>query len=359
MNLIDRTKFIHNAILTKNVSYLIFFVTSRCNAKCHHCFYWNKLNNDEEELSLSQIQQLCSKYKYFQYVTLTGGEPFLRNDLPEIVSAFHKLSGTRLFVIPTNGTLRDRMLDYIEKMVKKRKNIFIKFQFSVDGVGTDHDELRGIPNLYEDLFMLFKDLRTMQIKYPRFSLDITTAMTSSNKNKMEKIIDAVEKDFKPDNHNIALARLDSRTPEIADVSVNEYLAAISYLLEKRKPKERKPFSGIIRAMYNLNTRIVAESREANKMAVPCVCGEKMIIIRENGAVLPCELRPQEMGNLKDYDMDLGKLLQSEQAQGVLGRIKKGYCPPCSWECAIFANVLMNPKLYGKLLKPAFKEYFNA
>ncbi len=356
MNIIDRARFINRAILSKRVSYLIFFITARCNANCHHCFYYKKLNQVRDELSLHEIERLTSKYKYIPYVTLTGGEPFLRDDLVQIVSAFYNNSGTRMFVIPTNGSLGNRQLDFIRGMIEGRRDIYIKFQFSIDGIGDKHDEFRGLKGLYDRVKGLFVDLKELQKEQPRFSLDITTVLNTENEASIEEIIDKVQEDFNPNNHNIASARPDSRDFDIAQVSTEKYKDAINYLLSKQKARENKPFSKVLRAMYKLNTNLVVESKVRGKMCIPCKCGQQMIIINETGVVYPCELRPQPMGSLRDFDMDLGLLLQSKEARGVRERIEKGYCPPCAWECAIYANVLMNPLLYPRLIKPLCKEY---
>ena len=70
---------------------LIFFVTSKCNLLCRHCFYWEELNLPKNELSLDEIEKVARSLPNLLSLSLTGGEPYLRPDLPDIAAAFETL----------------------------------------------------------------------------------------------------------------------------------------------------------------------------------------------------------------------------------------------------------------------------
>jgi len=55
---------------------LILFVTSLCNFKCETCFYWEKLNDTKNDLSLEEIKEISSHFKDLKLLLLSGGEPF-------------------------------------------------------------------------------------------------------------------------------------------------------------------------------------------------------------------------------------------------------------------------------------------
>ena len=80
----------------KTPKVLTFFITKRCNARCKHCFYWKELNNlKKEEMTLSQIKTFVKSLKHpLASVLLTGGEPFLREDLLQICQIFEKYNKT-------------------------------------------------------------------------------------------------------------------------------------------------------------------------------------------------------------------------------------------------------------------------
>jgi len=92
-------------IVTKKTPiYVQFAVTKRCNLGCKMCGIvktWRR----ERELDLDEIERVAEVLEKLGtgVVVLTGGEPFLREDLPEIVKIFYKRGlNTRL---QTNGTL--------------------------------------------------------------------------------------------------------------------------------------------------------------------------------------------------------------------------------------------------------------
>jgi len=74
----------------RQVGYLIFYVTNRCNFRCEFCFYYAEIEKGRKpnELSLDEIDQLTRKLGPLLQLSLTGGEPFLRKDLDEITHMF-------------------------------------------------------------------------------------------------------------------------------------------------------------------------------------------------------------------------------------------------------------------------------
>ena len=91
----------------------------------------------------------------------------------------------------------------------------------------------------------------------------------------------------------------------------------------------------------------------DQFVTPCVAGRKLIVISETGIVRPCELLDKTIGDLRDYDFDVGKLMKSQEKKDIANWIVKTKCK-CSFECAHAANVAWNysqyPKIIGKTLK---------
>ncbi|MEK7072359.1 MAG: radical SAM protein, partial [Patescibacteria group bacterium] len=90
-------------------TYAILYVTARCNAKCKMCFYWQDIDQarQDQELSLDEIEKISHSMGFLQYLTLTGGEPTLRSDLPQIARIFDRNNNLQFLSIPTNSTLVD------------------------------------------------------------------------------------------------------------------------------------------------------------------------------------------------------------------------------------------------------------
>ena len=97
------------------IDFLIFFVTSKCNSNCKFCFYKSKLNSGDD-LSLGEIRKISLGIGNFTNLLFSGGEPFLREDLPEIVDIFISQNQVKNISIPTNGintNTRNRGTQYI------------------------------------------------------------------------------------------------------------------------------------------------------------------------------------------------------------------------------------------------------
>ena len=66
---------------------VFLFVTSTCNSLCRTCFYWDELNQGRD-LSFAQIESLSRTAPKFHKLWISGGEPFMRKELAEIIELF-------------------------------------------------------------------------------------------------------------------------------------------------------------------------------------------------------------------------------------------------------------------------------
>ena len=87
---------------------LILYVTSTCNQSCGHCFYAASLNQ-KTDLKFDEIEKISRDLGQVDNILVGGGEPFTRTELPDILRLFYDNNGTRMFSIPTNGTLLGRI----------------------------------------------------------------------------------------------------------------------------------------------------------------------------------------------------------------------------------------------------------
>lgn len=98
--------------------YVIFFVTDKCNARCEHCFYWDSLNKNKKELSTQEIEAVSKSMGRFLYLAITGGEPFIRSELDQIIKIFHKNNGVNTIAVSTNASLTKPLLKIVESVLK-------------------------------------------------------------------------------------------------------------------------------------------------------------------------------------------------------------------------------------------------
>lgn len=156
----------------------IIAVTLNCNSRCTMCNIWqNKIVN---EMKPEEYLKLPSTLKD---INITGGEPFLRMDLPEIVAAMKKTAPKARLVLNTNGYLPR----VIERQVPKILKIDPKFavRVSLDGWEKIHDEIRRIPNGFKMIIESLEILDKAGVK----DLGVSFTIMKKNITDLPKIFD--------------------------------------------------------------------------------------------------------------------------------------------------------------------------
>ncbi|MBS3159990.1 4Fe-4S cluster-binding domain-containing protein [Candidatus Woesearchaeota archaeon] len=345
---INSVYYLSRSYFSKNQTYLILFVTSSCNSRCKMCFYWKNINNTKvkEELTLNEYIKISQKLKNLAYLSITGGEPILREDLLEIIHAFYINSNTRFVNITTNGSLPEKTNKLIRNLLIKCPNLNIKLSISLDGLENIHDNIRGINGLFKKALQTYNIL--LPLKNHRFALNIATTLSALNKDHIFNFIDYVSQNLEINDHTISFVRGDVKEASSKDIDLNAYSKTWHYLIKK----EHKSVSGffdffnkLVQAMYELNQ----ETLNNDKMIVPCLAVKKFITIKENGDIYPCEIISYIfknykfiMGNLRDFDYDINKVLKNPKSKEIISFIKNSKCH-CGFECANLCNIVLSKK----------------
>jgi len=127
-------------------------VTYRCNARCSMCNRYKAPSKAEEEISIETIKKLPKMY----FTNITGGEPFIRTDLKEVVRELYKKSDR--IVISTNGFFTDRIIDLCKEFPQ------IGIRISIEGLEKTNNEIRGLNDGFRRGYTTLKKLREMGMK---------------------------------------------------------------------------------------------------------------------------------------------------------------------------------------------------
>lgn len=156
-------------------SFCTFIVTWKCNARCVMCNIWKK--QKYEEMDLGQIDTVFNQLKSLDVVRITGGEPFVRSDLVEIVNIIQQVVLPEMIHITSNGFLTEKIVNFI-KRVDNPKNIHIKI--SIDAIGKKHDNIRGISGAYEKAIKTVEKLAALKNEFGFYlGIDQTIVDTAS------------------------------------------------------------------------------------------------------------------------------------------------------------------------------------
>ena len=155
----------NNYLLKKYPISLVHFVTNRCNARCSFCFIdFDDPKTFKGELSVDEIEKLSKNLgNSIQNINLTGGEP-LKEGVKEISEIYIKNAKVGSLFITSNGSLPDRIEDYLNNLVPKYPDTKFVFSFSIDNIEDKHNKIRKIDNLFNhawNLIRLFKNTGIM------------------------------------------------------------------------------------------------------------------------------------------------------------------------------------------------------
>jgi len=340
---------------------LVHFVTYKCNAKCEHCFFLGELNK-KGELSKDEIFRIINGLGPLRGVLISGGEPFLRSDLAQIVTEYAAKCRPSVVSIPTNGFNTDQILASCEEILGNCRNLNLTIAVSLDGLSDKHDKERNFPGGFTRAVEAARRLVSFKIKYPRLRIHIVTVMMPSNINLLRDISGFVRKEIDPDYHWFEPIRQSDLGDLLANISsqgLRSFLKEnIVYYFKKIKGTSQNIYSSwllnnaIISFALN-NLKIALDNfMDGKKWPVRCVAGKRIAVLYPDGSISACELR-KGMVNVRDFDYKLTEALGCPAFKNEIRDIAKGACS-CFHGCFIPPSVRFNPLYMGRL---AFKTIF--
>lgn len=185
---------LNSYFLKKEPVSLIHFVTNRCNARCKHCFI--DFDNPEffkNELNLKEIGKLSKNLGGSLFnVNLTGGEPFLRQDLFEIASLYFKNAKIKSLFITTNGMFTRKIKEFIDKFISSEIKGKLFFSISIDNFEKEHDLNRGVKGLFKKAIETYKLIESYNNR--NIIPNVAITVTNYNYDKVLDIYDYLKKE---------------------------------------------------------------------------------------------------------------------------------------------------------------------
>lgn len=157
---------------------LNLLVNDVCNSRCQMCLIWK--NKKEKEFDANELREILSDslFSKLKYVGVSGGEPTLRKDLPELFRVICEkkplIKGTGII---TNGILEDVVKQRVLDSAEICKSFGVKFNImlSLDGIGEVHDTVRGRANNFRSTLALLKFFHEETDIATSFGCTITTS----------------------------------------------------------------------------------------------------------------------------------------------------------------------------------------
>jgi len=334
---------------------IVHFITNRCNARCKHCFIdFDDEDVFKDDLTLDETKKFIRNLNTsLKNVNLTGGEPFLRQDLYEIIQEYFNSTSVESVYMTTNGFFVDKMIKLANNFIndKRYNGKKIIYSISLDNFPEKHDENRRIKGLFDKAIEAYNKLKALNNK--KIITNVNLCVTPENCDDIEKIFKYLteEKNIKSVTSIIIRGKeLDPETRKKIYASYVKLNSLIdSGLGSKKLEGYGKTFFGkVLNAKNVILHDEVAKTFLTNEYITPCYAGGLFGVVCANGDVYPCEILSLKMGNLRDYDYDLNKIFDSHAAKTTRKFIRETNCH-CTYECAWSINILMNPKYAFKIL----------
>lgn len=310
--------------MSRRKLYGSIIITYRCNARCNMCNCYMYPSNPKEEVTLETIEKLPQ----MKFTNITGGEPFTRLDIEDIVEALYKK--TDRIVISTNGSYSDRILE----LCKKYTDVGIRI--SIEGLKENNDSIRGLKNGWENAYETLTQLVEMGHK------DVGFGMTVQDKNcndlvPLYEMSNELGMEFATATlHNSFYFRKENNKIDNKIIVAKEFEKLINRLLKSNSPKKwfRAYFNhGLINYIYD-------QSR-----LLPCNMAGNGFFLDPFGNVLPCNGSSERliMGNLNEQSWE--EIWGSNKAEQVRKKVRS-----CNKHCWMIGSAA--PAMKQKITVPA-------
>ena len=331
---------------------LTFSVTAACQSLCKTCqigeLHRQNPQRAKDDLTLDEIEKIFRGMGHIYFFNISGGEPFLRKDLPQIVELACKYLHPGIVHTPTNALLPKRIeeltREILDVMDRLSPGTPLTVKPSIDGVGDKHDEIRGVKGNFAKLEETISRLKEVQDQYPAFHLELGTVVSNFNIDDLEEIEDYV--------HSLGVQSYRNEIAEQREEFFNvgdpitptgkQYEELMT--LFKRKIREnlqsKKKLARITESFrleyYDLVSKIMIEKTQV----IPCYGGISNVHLNYNGELWPCCVLgyAQPMGNLRQADYDFLHVFHSEQADSVRTYIRNNNCW-CPLANQAYSNIL--------------------
>jgi MoaA/NifB/PqqE/SkfB family radical SAM enzyme len=336
--------------------YFVFFVSDYCNARCKHCLLAeHEPSKKKNELTIDEIARVSASMDDMLFFTPTGGEPFLRRDLAEIVRIFHRNNHAANVGIPTNGSLTGRVIETTRDMLDTCPGLDLHVDVSIDGIGQEHDEIRQFPGLFDRAVRTYQELRLLEKHYPNFSTCVEITVSAFNQDHLLELYDYLTHTLGVNTVFTLLTRGAPRDPGAKDLDIRKYEELHAALERDNKARilsgyYKMPFSDLLNAKRIVRPHIIAKTVRERRFQIPCYAGSLGGAMFSEGQVLPCELHiDRAIGNVRDFDYDFKKLWYSPRADEIRKYIHDTQCF-CTYECFLTINILFNPLVLPRVAK---------
>lgn len=322
-----------------------FSLTARCNYRCATC---RVRDYGGREMSAGEYRRIFASLGRSPYwATFSGGEPFLRADLEEVVGDFCRMCRPKLVNIPTNGSFPGLAGDTARRLARRHQDTGFIVNVSIDAVGSRQDEIRGFRGAWQNAVSTIAELK--RGRPSNLTVGVGTVISKLN-----------FRSFRDDRRRLAGLGADHLVAEPAEIreellnkgldiapSAQEYGPAGEYLVAEIDSQGKGGWAGMAQA-FRRGYYLYVNSILSGGKGLPCYAGFASAQVMPDGEVWACCIRGDRMGSLPECGYDFGRLWRSEQARSVRKAVKARKCA-CPLANAAYTNMVMDLETAARIL----------
>jgi len=315
---------------------VVFWITEKCNARCKMCNVWQL--KDTKEMDIETFRKVFETSKILRRVSLftfTGGEPFLKEDLPEFVRIVNKNANPLEIRFTTNGFATQVIKSSLKEILQHNKKTKYTIKISIDGFGKTHDEMRGVKNGFERVMSTLDELILIKEEYPNLSLIIGFTANSINYKEIDKVYELTKEKnigffYKP----IIRGELISDDADALFLTEKQKQYLTNFQNTMIKELRNRPFRE--RKIYTSYYQLINRYFEMSSRLVTCHACSASCHIAPNWDVFCCyALMNSVVGNLKTNSFD--EIWNNKKIREFREMAKK--CDPFKYPCLCTGDMI--------------------
>jgi MoaA/NifB/PqqE/SkfB family radical SAM enzyme len=302
----------------------ILAVTLNCNARCVMCDIWQ--NDMHGEVGPEVFRRLPSSLRD---INVSGGEPFLRPDLPEIVRNIKIAAPRARLVISTNGFTPGRIERSVREILEVDPGVGLRI--SIDGYGEKHDQVRGIPRGFRKCMDTLERFRKLGVR----DLGLGFTVLRQNVEDLSRVYDLTRREgieftvSLPASSSIYFGEGKEEMGPDPEALRRQFDTIIQSEAVRWNPKS------VFRSWFYLTQM---RYYDTGRRAIRCDAGSGFFYMDSFGEIYLCHIIPHKIGNLARRDFE--ELWNSPEAEQ--GRSISHDCNRCWMTCTA------KSQLYQKL-----------
>jgi len=325
----------------KPTSIANFAITYRCTSRCKTCNIWKIEDPELGELTQEEIEGVFRVNRDFlgdvRSIQITGGEPYTRNDLPDIVLSIHGSLPRTHFWIATNGYAPKRIEKWTPKMLDGLDGQRLGVSVSIDGIDETHDAIRGIKGSYKNATETLQRLSTLCKDHENLSLSVGMTIIQENLGEMTEVSEmawnhGADFSFRPVNVSDVYYRNKEEAPPMPN-AIDQLLSNVHVICKALVARH-----GLRKSLTTLQYTqgAVDYIRDGGRRRLRCTAGLSSFFLDPYGDVYPCLFIENPLGNVRSQI--LKEILSSRISKVIRSRIGRGDYPGCWVECEVYREI---------------------